>query len=82
MGRVGVKETDPEVAFEFIERPEEGGEGFAAGGIDAGSGVGPIAEALPFIHAEVGRVLRDEVNFLHPLGNQALCFADDGVLGA
>ena len=82
MGRVGVEEADPEVTFEFVERTEEGGEGFAFSRVDTRGRVGAVAEALPLVHAEVGRVLGDEVDFLHALGNQAPGFADDGVLGA
>jgi hypothetical protein len=82
VGGVGVKEADPEITFEPVESAKEGGEGFSASGIDAGGGLGAVAEALPFVHAKVGRVLRDEVDFLHALGDEALGFADDGFLGA
>jgi len=82
VGGVGVEEADPEVALEFVEGAEERGEGFAFGGVDPGGGIGAVAEALPLVHAEVGRVLGDEIDFLHALGDEALGFADDGVLGA
>lgn len=79
---VGVEEADPEVPFKFVECTEERGEGFAFGRVDTRGRIGAVAEALPLVHAEVGRVLGDEVDFLHALGNQAPGFADDGVLGA
>lgn len=82
MRGVGVEEADPEVAFEFIESAEEGGEGFASGRVDAGGGFGALAEALPLVHAKVSGVLGDEIDFLHALGDEAFRFAHDGVLGA
>ena len=82
MGRVGVEEANPEIAFEIVERTKKRGEGFATGGIDGRGWIGAVAAALPFVHAEVGSVLRDEVDFLHALRDEALCFLDDGILGA
>ena len=81
MGGVGVEEADPEFAFDRVEFAEEGGEGFAAGGVDAGGGFGSLAAALPAVHAEVGGVLGDEVEFLHAGFDEGACFADDGLLG-
>ncbi len=63
VGGMGVQESDPEIAIDLVEFPEELGEGLAFGRIHSGFGSGFF---LPQIHAEIGGVLADEVDFADP----------------
>ena len=80
VGWVGVEETDPEVAFDGIEGADERGETFAFGAIDGAAWV--RADVFPFIHAEVGGVLADEIDFADTGLDELGDLADDAVLGA
>jgi hypothetical protein len=80
VGRMGVEEADPEVAFDFVESPNECGEGFAFGRVDATAGFGAVFG--PLVHAEVGGVLGDEIDFLDSGSDEVARFFDDGFLGA
>ena len=60
MSRMGVEEADPEVALDLVEFRQEPGEGRAFGRIDPGFWTGLF---VPEIHAKVGGVLADQVDF-------------------
>jgi len=79
VGGVGVEEADPEIALDLLQLAQEVGERIAAGRIDGRSRAGLF---FPAVHAEVGGVLRNEVEFLDALGDEAAHFGDDGGDGA
>src|SRR5262249_36431843 len=61
VGRVRVKEADPEIAFDLLQFVEQVHERDAAGRVDLLARPGFF---LPEVHAEVGGVLGDEVDLL------------------
>ena len=77
VGGVRVEQADPEIALDLVEFAEERSERLARGGVDLATrvrtGVGPA------IHAEVGRVLGDEVDLLDAFGDELARFLDDGL---
>lgn len=79
MGWVGVEDSDPEVAFDLGKFVEEVDEGWAAGGVN---GLARAGAAGPEVHAVVGCVLADEVDFADALLDELADFADNGVDGA
>ena len=78
VGGMGVEQADPEVAFDFVESADKGREGFALGGVYAAAGFGAVFG--PFIHAEVGGILGDEIDFFDAGGDEVACLFDDAVL--
>jgi len=80
VGGVGIEETDPKVASDFIEGADEGGEGFAFGGVDAAAGLWPVLG--PFVHSEIGGVLGDQVDLFDSGCDEVARFFDDGFLSA
>ena len=76
VSRVRVEQADPEVAFDLVKLAEKRGEGFALGGVDLAARV--WAGLGPAIHAEIGRVLGDQIDLLHAFGNELTSFLDDG----
>ena len=79
MGRMGVQQTNPEIALDRVELAQEGGEGGAAAGVDGGARSGPV---LPRVHAEEGRVLGDQVELAGALAHQLARFRDHALHGA
>ena len=60
----------------MVELAEERGERFTLGGIDLAARV--RAGFGPAVHAEVSRVLRDQVHLLHAFGDELTSFLDHG----
>ena len=73
---VRVKQANPEISINLVKFAEERGERLALGGVDLAARVG--AGIRPAVHAEVGRVLGDQVDLLHAFGDELTGFLDDG----
>jgi hypothetical protein len=68
------------VAGDFVERADEGGKGFAFAAVDAAARFRALLG--PLVHAEVGRVLRDEIDLLDAAFDELTDFLDDAFLRA
>ena len=67
VGRVGVEQPDPEIALDLLQLAQQVGERIAPRRIDRRARPGLF---LPAVHAEIGRVLRNEIELLHALGHE------------
>ena len=76
MSGVSVQKSHPEFAADLPDLIEKMNERGATGGIDRLSGPGLL---FPKIHAVVGSILADKVDFLHALGNKAANLANNRI---
>ena len=79
MRGVGVEQAQPEFAVDLVQFLDQAGERRAFGGVDLLARAGLF---LPQIHAEIRRVLTDEVDLFHALGDERTDFRDDALDGA
>ena len=80
MRRVGVKQAHPEVAFDAVDLAQQGAKRVALARIHRRAWLWPLA--FPLVHAEIGGVLRDEVDLFDAGFHQCFDFLDDRLLGA
>lgn len=80
VGGVGVKQADPEFPFNRIQGADQGGQGFPAGGIHRAAAV--RARVRPLVHAVIGDILGNKVDFLHAGPDQGFRLAHHVLLGA
>ena len=62
-----VEQADPEIALDLLQLAQQVGQRIAARRIDQRARAGLF---LPAVHAEVGRVLRNQIQLLHALGDE------------
>ncbi len=74
--RVGVKQANPEIPLDLLQRVEQPRERRPARGIDRLRRAGAF---LPLVHAEVRGVLADEVDLPDAFGNEMAHLGDHGV---
>ena len=77
LGAASLRDTDALVfdldegtAVSAIELTQQCGQGVSFGGVDRATRIGPLFG--PLIHAEVGSVLADQVDFFHATGDEVL----------
>ena len=76
VGRMRVEQPHPEIAWDFGQRIQQTAQGGTTGGVHWLTRPGFF---FPQIHAEVGGILADEIEFSHAFGDQLPSFLKDGL---